>query len=158
MDTSTGACPTCASDESRSSLVLGPHASATPRPSPCYTTVTDGTPLPNLEQPTMNPNNSVILIQNNYIAEGGTINIFSSHCTGSTVTKLEHVAPTAESALFEPPLVRQSEPVEPRRERVVLSGNSFGECVMINVGSPNCTKAVKQTALASRKHLAGGRV
>ncbi|KAG2144356.1 hypothetical protein DEU56DRAFT_754400 [Suillus clintonianus] len=137
MDASTTAYPPCDSDESHLPLVTAPpgDTSATTRPS---STHADGTPLPSLTQPTPNPSNCVIIIQNNYIAEGGTINIFSSHCNGSKPTSSE------------PPLARQAEPVEHGGESIVLSGNSFGECVMINVGSPDCTGAVKQTALASQ--------
>ncbi|KAG2106677.1 hypothetical protein BD769DRAFT_1393146 [Suillus cothurnatus] len=125
--------------------------SATPRPS-CSHELPNGTPLPSVKQTSPNPPNNCIniIIQNNYIAEGGTINIFSSHCNGSTVTKLEHVDATAEPTPLEPPSVTQAEPTEHGPESIVLSGNTFGECVMINVGSPNCTGAVKQTALASQ--------
>ncbi|KAJ8588028.1 hypothetical protein M405DRAFT_820442, partial [Rhizopogon salebrosus TDB-379] len=100
--------------------------------------ITDNTPLPSLIQLPLNPNNYVIIIQNNCIAEGGTINIFSGHCTGSAVTKVDHVAPTSEPALSQPPPAMQPEPVEQGRDSIILSGNSFGECVMINVNSPNC--------------------
>ncbi|KAG1857320.1 hypothetical protein DFJ58DRAFT_726896 [Suillus subalutaceus] len=116
-------------------------ASATP------STHADGTPLLSLTQPPPIP---VIIIQNNYIAEGGTINILSSNSNGSTVTKLDHAALTAEPTPLSPPLVNQQEPEEHCHGSVVLSGNTFGECVMINVASPNCTGAIKQTALASR--------
>ncbi|KAG1836434.1 hypothetical protein F4604DRAFT_1692854 [Suillus subluteus] len=133
-------------------LAIVPLEDATaPRSSSRHDSMTDGTPLPSIEQSCPNPpNNCVVLIQNNYVAEGGTINIFSSHCNGSTVTKLEHVKTTAEPTPLEPPPARQAEPAEHCRESIVLSGNTFGECVMINVGSPNCTGAVKQTALASQ--------
>ncbi|OAX36382.1 hypothetical protein K503DRAFT_772588 [Rhizopogon vinicolor AM-OR11-026] len=117
--------------------------SATPTSSSDHTSIADDT-LPLNVQPT--PSNCIIIIQNNCIAEGGTINIFSSNCTSSTVTKLDHVvAATKEPTLLQPPLTMQPEPVELGRESIVLSGNSFGECVMINVGSPNCTGAIKQT-------------
>jgi hypothetical protein len=59
------------------------------------------------------------------------------------VTKLEHVDATAEPTPLEPPSVTQAEPTEHGPESIVLSGNTFGECVMINVGSPNCTGAGK---------------
>ncbi|KAG1812897.1 uncharacterized protein BJ212DRAFT_438593 [Suillus subaureus] len=140
---STTVHPTYASNESRLSLTATTLRDASATPS----THADGTPPLSLTQPPPFP---VIIIQNNHIAEGGTINILSSHCNGSTVTKLNYVAPTAEPTPLSPPLVNQPEPVEHGRESVVLSGNTFGECVMINVGSPNCTGAVKQTALASR--------
>ncbi|KAG1735871.1 uncharacterized protein EDB91DRAFT_542170 [Suillus paluster] len=141
MDASTGACSSCASNESCFPLAVAPllDANAMPRPLPGHASVTNGTPLPNLEQSTMNPNNSVIIMQNNHIAEGGTINIFSSHCIA--VTKLERVVPTTEPTPLELPLVKQIAPLEHGRESIVLSGNSFGECVMINVGSPGCTGA-----------------
>ncbi|KAG1823084.1 hypothetical protein EV424DRAFT_1555839 [Suillus variegatus] len=100
--------------------------------------------------PPPNPSSCVIIIQNNHIAEGGTINILSSNCNGSTVSKFEHVGLTAEPTSLDSPLMSQPEPTEYGRESIVLSGNTFGECVMINVGSPNCMGAVKQTALASR--------
>jgi hypothetical protein len=104
----------------------------------------------------LDPNNYVIIIQNNCIAEGGTVNIFSGHCTGSgeffiftshkkdspgkqAVTKVDHVAPTSESALLQPPPpAMQPVTVEQGRDSIILSGNSLGECVMINVNSPNC--------------------
>jgi hypothetical protein len=87
-------------------------------------------------------------MQNNYIAEGGTINILSSRSNGSTITKLNHVTTTTEPTPLPPPLAREAEPEEHGHESIVLSGNTFGECVMINVGSPDCTGAIKQTALA----------
>ncbi|KAG1773497.1 hypothetical protein EDD22DRAFT_841899 [Suillus occidentalis] len=95
---------------------------------------TDGTPLPSVEQSPSNeqysPNNCVVIIQNNYIAEGGTINIFSSNCNGSIVTKLEQVInATEEFAPSEPPPVTQAEPMKHGRENIVLSGNKFGECL-----------------------------
>ncbi|OAX34061.1 hypothetical protein K503DRAFT_774937 [Rhizopogon vinicolor AM-OR11-026] len=118
-------------------------ASVTPTSSSDRTSIADGTLPPNVQR---TPSNCIIIIQNNCIAEGGTINIFSSNCTGSTVTMLDHVvAPTKEPTLLQPPLTMQPEPVELGRDSIVLSGNWFGECVMINVGSPNCTGALKQT-------------
>jgi hypothetical protein len=123
MNASTGAYPLCPPTEGRLPLVK----QSSPNP----------------------PNNCIVIIQNNYIAEGGTINIFSSHSNGSTVTKLEHVDATAEPTPLEPPSATRAEPAEHVPESIVLSGNTFGECVMINVGSPNCTGAIKQTALAS---------
>ncbi|KAG2345793.1 hypothetical protein BDR05DRAFT_960072 [Suillus weaverae] len=155
MDTSTGACKSCISNGDRLPLTIASlqdASVATPKLSSGHASVTDdhSTPLPNLEQPTLNPNNCVIIIQNNYIAEGGTINIFSSHCNGSTVSKLNHVTTTAEPIPLQPLSAKQAEPAEHGRESVVLSGNTFGECVMINVGSLDCTGAVKQTALVSQ--------
>ncbi|OAX40145.1 hypothetical protein K503DRAFT_799037 [Rhizopogon vinicolor AM-OR11-026] len=100
-----------------------------------------------LQQSPRNPSCCVITIQNNSIAEGVTINIFSSHCIGSAVTKLDHVAPTAEPTLLRPPQAMQPELVEHGRDSIVFCGNSFGECVMLNIKSPNCIGAVKQTAL-----------
>lgn len=149
MDTSTKTHSPCASTKLYLPLAIVPlqDASTAPRSPSCHE-LTDGTLLPNVKQSPPNPqNNCIVIIQNNYIAEGGTINIFSSHCNGSTVTKLEHVAATAEPTPFEPPPATQAEPAERGPESIVLSGNTFGECVMINVGSPNCTGAVKQTAL-----------
>ncbi|OAX32930.1 hypothetical protein K503DRAFT_566878 [Rhizopogon vinicolor AM-OR11-026] len=59
------------------------------------------------------------------------------------VTKLNHVvAPTTDPTPLQPPLAMQLEPVELGRGNIVLSGNSFGECVMINVGSSNCTGSI----------------
>ncbi|OAX32932.1 hypothetical protein K503DRAFT_776161 [Rhizopogon vinicolor AM-OR11-026] len=118
-------------------------ASATPTSSSDHTSTADGTLPPNV-QPTLS--NCIIIIQNNCIAEGGTINIFSSNCTSSTVIKLDHVVTaTTEPTLLQPPLMMQPELVELGRDSIVLSGNSFGERIMINVGSPNCTGAIKQT-------------
>ncbi|KAG1812900.1 uncharacterized protein BJ212DRAFT_1588889 [Suillus subaureus] len=121
-------------------------ANGTPK-SPSYqasTVIADGTPLPS--QP-LDTNNRITIIQNNFIAEGATINIFSSNCNGSTVTKLDYVAGTAEPTSSYPPLARQLAPVEYGRESVIFNGNTFGQHVMINIGSDNCTGAVKQTAL-----------
>ncbi|KAJ8579667.1 hypothetical protein M405DRAFT_835572 [Rhizopogon salebrosus TDB-379] len=131
-------------------------SASTESPSPLQDTssgdasMTNNTPPPSLIQLPLNPNNYVIIIQNNCIAEGGSINIFSGHCTGSAVTKVDHVAPTSEPALSQPPPAMQPEPVEQGRDSIILSGNSFGECVMINVHSPNCIGSVKQTTLASQ--------
>jgi hypothetical protein len=161
MDTSTKTHSPCASTKLYLPLAIVPlqDASTAPRSPSCHE-LTDGTLLPNVKQSPPNPqNNCIVIIQNNYIAEGGTINIFSSHCNGSSeffvcltdqkthltmykaVTKLEHVAATAEPTPFEPPPATQAEPAERGPESIVLSGNTFGECVMINVGSPNCTGA-----------------
>jgi hypothetical protein len=116
----------------------------------------NGTPLPG--QP-LDANNRITIIQNNFIAEGVTINIFSSNCDGSSeffthpayhldssferaVTKLgRYVAGTAEPTFSQPPLARQLEPMEYGREIIILNGNTFGQHVMINIGSQNCTGA-----------------
>ncbi|KIK32286.1 hypothetical protein CY34DRAFT_814350 [Suillus luteus UH-Slu-Lm8-n1] len=67
------------------------------------------------------------------------------------MTRSEHDSTaTAEFTPSEPPVMKQAEPVKHGRENIVLSSNTFGECVMINVGSQNCTGAIKQTVLASR--------
>jgi hypothetical protein len=87
MDISTGAYSPCPSTECRLPLVIIPlqDASATPRSSSSHGIMTDGTPLPSVKQSSPNPpNNCIVIIQNNYIAEGGTINIFSSHSNGSS--------------------------------------------------------------------------
>ncbi|KAG2137754.1 hypothetical protein BD769DRAFT_1638054 [Suillus cothurnatus] len=141
---STTVYPPCASNESRPSLITAPLQDANTTPS----THADGTPLLSVTQPPPIP---IIIIQNNYIAEGGTINILSSYCNGSTVTKLNYVALTAEPTPLNPPLVSQPEPAEHGRESIVLSGNTFCECVMINVGSPNCTGAGRPLSSSERK-------
>ncbi|KAG1731932.1 hypothetical protein EDB19DRAFT_1831557 [Suillus lakei] len=89
----------------------------------------------------LDPNNRLIVIQNNHIAAGGTINIFSSNSYGSTVTKLEHVAAQPAEPSPQRPLARQLAPVDYGRESVVFNGNTFGEHVVINVASPNSTGA-----------------
>ncbi|KAG1812902.1 uncharacterized protein BJ212DRAFT_1301371 [Suillus subaureus] len=161
MDTSTRGCKSCASSEHDLPFAIGPlrDASATPRPLPGHVSVTDdhGASLPNLEQPTLNPSNCVIIVQNNFIAEGGPSTYFQvaamvqkTHLVTKAVTKLNHVTTTAEPTPLQPPSARQTEPAEHGHETIVMSGNTFGECVMINVGSPDCTGAVKQTALASQ--------
>ncbi|KAJ8580425.1 hypothetical protein M405DRAFT_886127 [Rhizopogon salebrosus TDB-379] len=108
--------------------------------------MTDNPPLIQLP---LNPNDYVIIIQNNCIAEGGTINIFSGHCTGSAVTKVDHVGLTSAPTLLQSLPAIQPVTVEQGHDSIILSGNSLGECVMINVNSPNCIGSVKQTALAS---------
>lgn len=141
MDLCAGAYSPCASSKSHLPLAIVPlqDASATARSSSSHDSMTDGTQLPSVEQSSsISPNNCVVIIQNNYIAEGGTINIFSSNCNGSIVTKLEHVIATAEPTPLEPPSMTQAEPMKHGCESIVLSGNKFGECVMINIGSPNC--------------------
>jgi hypothetical protein len=57
------------------------------------------------------------------------------------VTKLDQVAPITEPTLLQPSLPMQQKPVEYDRGSIVFSGNSFGECVMINVESSNCVGA-----------------
>ncbi|KAG2742961.1 hypothetical protein P692DRAFT_20838998 [Suillus brevipes Sb2] len=107
----------------------------------------DPSPLPC--QP-LHANSHITIIQNNFIAEGTTINIFSSNCHGSTVTKLgsQDIADTGEPASSQPPmLARQPEPVEyyDGRENIILNGNTFGRHVMINIGSQYCTGTIEQT-------------
>ncbi|KAG1812896.1 uncharacterized protein BJ212DRAFT_1368839 [Suillus subaureus] len=87
MGTSTGAYQPRPSTECRLSLVTIPiqDATATLRSSSSNGSMIARTPLPSVEQSSPNPpNNCTVIIQNNYIAEGGTINIFSSHCDGSS--------------------------------------------------------------------------
>ncbi|KAG2363139.1 hypothetical protein BDR07DRAFT_1405029 [Suillus spraguei] len=156
MDASTGACKFCASNGDRLPLTITSLQGAivaSPKPSSGHASMIDdhNDLLPKPEQPTLNPNNCVIIIQNNHIAEGGTINIFSSRCNGATVTKLNHVTTTVEPTPLQLPPAKEAEPVEHGRESIVLNGNTFGECVMINIGSPDCTGAVKQIALASQE-------
>ncbi|KAG2075546.1 hypothetical protein BDR04DRAFT_1091053, partial [Suillus decipiens] len=74
----------CLSKECRLVIVPLQDVSATLRPSSSHDSVTADTPLPSVEQSSTNPpNHCIVTIQNNYIAEGGTINIFSGHCNGS---------------------------------------------------------------------------
>ncbi|KAG1791302.1 hypothetical protein EV424DRAFT_1355004 [Suillus variegatus] len=128
-------------------------------PLPCVSTESklpdaNGIPLTNQ---LLDANNCITIIQNNFIAEGVTINISSSNCDGSSspfkqaVTKLDYVAGvagTTEPTSSQPPLARQLVPlVEYGRESVIFNGNTFGQYIMINIGSHNCTGAVKQTAL-----------
>jgi hypothetical protein len=102
-------------------------------------------PLPGRPSDT---NNRTIIIQQNHIAEGVTINISSSNSYGSTVTKLEHAdAQPGQTTSLQHLLTRQLAPVEYGRESVVINGNVFGEYVAINIASPYSTGAVKQTAL-----------
>ncbi|KAG1865248.1 hypothetical protein C8R48DRAFT_772947 [Suillus tomentosus] len=90
----------------------------------------------------LDPTNHAIVIQNNYIAEGVTININSSNSYGSTVTKLEYVAAQpAESTSSQGPLARPLEPVDYGRESVVFNGNTLGQYVVINIASPHSTGA-----------------
>ncbi|KAG1771549.1 hypothetical protein EDD22DRAFT_1047404 [Suillus occidentalis] len=111
----------------------------------------DPSPLPC--QP-LHTNRHVTIIQNIF-AENTTINIDSTNCHGSTVTRLHRdVAGTAgaESTSSQlPMLARLSEPVEYRdsRESIVMIGNTFGSHVMINIGSHHCTGAVTQTVSPS---------
>ncbi|KAG2130864.1 hypothetical protein DEU56DRAFT_914630 [Suillus clintonianus] len=150
MDTSTETHPHCASNEPHLPVVVSTlqDASDAPSLSSSHVFMTDDTPLPNLKQ--LDSNSCVIIIQNNRIAEGGTININSSYCNGSTVTKLEHVTPSAGSKPEEPASMMQPDPMEQGRDAVSLNGNTFGDYAMINVNSQNCTGGVKQTALPSR--------
>ncbi|KAG2103105.1 uncharacterized protein F5147DRAFT_654840 [Suillus discolor] len=107
----------------------------------------NGTPLPNQM---LDANNHITIFQNSFIAEGVTINISLSNCDSSTVTKLEYIAGiagTTEPMSSQPPLARQLVPLEYGRESVIFNGNTFGQYVMINIGSHNCTGAIKQTAL-----------
>lgn len=57
------------------------------------------------------------------------------------MTKLNHVTTTVEPTPLQLPPAKEAEPVEHGRESIVLNGNTFGECVMINIGSPDCTGA-----------------
>ncbi|KAG2103103.1 uncharacterized protein F5147DRAFT_706574 [Suillus discolor] len=143
MDSSTKTYSPRASTELYLPLAIVPLQDAIAMPaSPSHGSMTDGIPLPSVKQPSPNPpSNCIIIIQNNYIAEGGTINIYSSHYNGSTTTKLECVTTIAEPTPFKPRSEMQAEPAEHSHESIVLSSNMFGECVMINVGSPNCTGA-----------------
>jgi hypothetical protein len=83
MGTFTAAYKSYASSGDPLPLTIAPlDASAvTPKSSSGYASVTNdrSTPLSNL-----NSNNCVIIMQNNYIAEGGTINILSSRSNGSS--------------------------------------------------------------------------
>jgi hypothetical protein len=78
MDTSTGVCPPGASTETEILSPLAPLQDTSANPKPVHTSKADGTPQPNVNHHPPNPNNCVIIIQNNYIAAGGTINVFSS--------------------------------------------------------------------------------
>ncbi|KAG2349953.1 hypothetical protein BDR05DRAFT_943785 [Suillus weaverae] len=91
----------------------------------------------------LDPNNRAIVIQNNHIGEGVTININSSNSYGSTVTKLEHVTdqPAEPTSLPCPSLARPLAPADHGHESVVFNGNTFGEHVVINIASPNSTGA-----------------
>lgn len=94
--------------------------------------------------------NRTIVIQHNYIGQGGTINISSSNNCGSTVTKVEHTAAQpAEPTSLQHPFTRQLAPVEYGRDSVVVNGNTIGDYVVINIASPYSTGAVKQTVLPS---------
>ncbi|KAG1890942.1 hypothetical protein F4604DRAFT_1913757 [Suillus subluteus] len=108
----------------------------------------EDTPLPG--RPLDTNNRTGVVIQQNYMAEGVTINISSTNSYGSTVTKLEHTAAQPGGpASLQRLLTRQLAPVEYGREGVVINGNMFGEYVAINIASPYSTGAVKQTALPS---------
>jgi hypothetical protein len=163
MDYTTAYQP-CASNESCLPLIATPLRDA----GAASTTHADGIPLLSLAQPPPNSNGCVVIIQNNHIAEGGTINIFSSHCDGprkfflcltdktrltieKVMTRSEHDSTaTAEFTPSEPPSMKQAEPVKLGRENIVLSGNTFGECVMINIGSQNCTGASRSLSSSER--------
>ncbi|KAG1718965.1 hypothetical protein EDB19DRAFT_1837250 [Suillus lakei] len=125
MATVTEAVLPCTSTESNLPDVNG----TLKLPSHPASTIADGTPLPS--QP-LDTKNCTTVVQNNFIAEGGTINIFSSNCNGSNspfqqaVTKLEYVAGTAEHRSSQPPLARQLAPVEYGRESVIFNSNTFG--------------------------------
>jgi hypothetical protein len=88
----------------------------------------------------------------------GTVNIFSSSSHQTTyiiqaVTKLDHVvAPTTKSVCIANGGCKGAEPVEYGRGDIVISGNTFGECVMINVGSPNCIGACQSIGLSEQEH------
>ncbi|KAG1905711.1 uncharacterized protein F5891DRAFT_975881 [Suillus fuscotomentosus] len=86
----------------------------------CTTSImADDKPSPG--QP-LDPNNHAIVIQNNYIAEGVTININSSNSYGS-----KHVAAQpAESTSSQCSLARPLGPVDYGRESVVFNGNTLG--------------------------------
>lgn len=137
-------------NESRLPLIATPLRDASAAP----TTHADGIPLLSLAQPPPNPSSCVVIIQNNHIGEGGTINIFSSHCHGSVMTKSEHDTSTATAEFTpsgsEPPSMTQAEPVKHGLENIVLSGNTFGECAMVNVGSQNCTGASRSLSSSER--------
>ncbi|KAG2046486.1 hypothetical protein BDR06DRAFT_977467 [Suillus hirtellus] len=145
MDSSTKTYSPCASTELYLPLAIVPLQDAIAMlASPNHGSMTNGTPLPSIKQPSLNPSsNCIIITQNNYIMEGGTINIYSSHCNSSTTAKLERVTATAEPMPFKAPSAMQAETPEHSRESTVLSGNMFDECIMINIGSPNCTGAVE---------------
>ena len=84
MHTSTEASPSAVNDPySLLDIVPLQDASATPALSSNHASIVNTT--------TTTPENCVITIQNNYIAEGGTINIFSSHCTSSSELFTHHV-------------------------------------------------------------------
>ncbi|KAG2345796.1 hypothetical protein BDR05DRAFT_88771 [Suillus weaverae] len=82
--------------------------------------ISDKTPLPSQA---LNANNRITVIQNNFIAQGGTINIFSSNYSGSSsfftyptyhldsffqqgITELDYGAGTTEPTSSQPPLTR----------------------------------------------------
>ncbi|KAG2057647.1 hypothetical protein BDR06DRAFT_189151 [Suillus hirtellus] len=119
-----------------------------PLPSaPTESNLLDASGTPPSNQVVLDVNNSNTIIQNNIMGEGVTLNIRSSNCNSSTVTKLEYVVGTAEHTSLRPLLARWLVPVEYGRESIIFSGNTFGQYVMINIGSHNCTGAIKQTDL-----------
>jgi hypothetical protein len=70
------------------------------------------------------------------------------------VTKFDQVVvPSSEPTLLQPSPVMQPEPVKYDRGDIVFSGNTFGECVMINVGSPNCIGAGGSIGLSEREYV-----
>ncbi|KAG2742352.1 hypothetical protein P692DRAFT_201795753 [Suillus brevipes Sb2] len=76
MDTSMGECPPCTSTEILSPLE--PLQDTTANPTPVHAPKADDTPQPNANHPPPNTNGCIVIIQNNYIAEGSIINVFSS--------------------------------------------------------------------------------
>ncbi|KAG1837027.1 hypothetical protein DFJ58DRAFT_846641 [Suillus subalutaceus] len=106
----------------------------------------EDTPLPG--RPSDTNNRTGIVIQQNYMAEGVTINISSSNSYGSTVTKLEHTAAQSGGpASLQHLLTRQPAPVEYGHEGVVINGNMFGEYMAINIASPYSTGAAPNPEL-----------
>ncbi|KAG1890944.1 hypothetical protein F4604DRAFT_1672913 [Suillus subluteus] len=94
----------------------------------------DDKPLPSRP---LDPNNRTIVIQNNHIVEGVTININPSNSYGSKHVAAQPEEPTSSQY----PLARSLAPVDHGRESVVINGNTFGEHVVINIASPNSTGA-----------------
>ncbi|KAJ8580228.1 hypothetical protein M405DRAFT_938834, partial [Rhizopogon salebrosus TDB-379] len=98
-------------------------------PSSGHASMVDNTTPLSPEQSLLNPKNYVIIIQDNCIAEGGTINIFSGHCTGSAMTKLDKAVPTPKHTSLQSPLTMQPEPmvapVKQGHDSIIFSGNSL---------------------------------
>ncbi|KAG2754963.1 hypothetical protein P692DRAFT_20675401, partial [Suillus brevipes Sb2] len=65
--------PPCASTEILSPLAPLQDTTANPVHAP----KADDTPQPNVNHPPPNTNDCIVIIQNNYIAEGSIINVFS---------------------------------------------------------------------------------